>query len=586
MSKKSDEIRKGSSHMLNNVNDMVRMMLPMMRMKYSELPNFAEEYKIKFPNETRQIELLELEECKQKQTIFQEKNNLVFDGEDENESKNYNIRWGAAARDKKLESFLNRNPKSGTIFEYNPSPYGANMSEKGEGSIKNLKVFYQTMRNFVCSDVVYVFGHRYVSFGFVDLLQLMLGKHVNADDISAKLHYFCYDKCPIIVARAHVIWKLLNMQHIRLQSVIQIWFSTCWDTQALEDFRKACSLVVVELTNDQVCKHESTLKFIKHWINALCKPEDATKKWLEPKDGTDFEALNCISKREDRLQYARYVLTGVLLVEESKVVSGNVSMFATPDDGKEYVFRSQNIFNCIDFYSNAAKLFNIKYLENPHKESSYSLIGFVERLLIEKLDNLICLVRNGQIEAFFEQKDILPNDNTFASTIKAKDPCGIEWSNIPDYMEKKKFIDLAQKCSGKKTVHFIDCMNWPKKVFGACWFDYMKDKSFLKKSYYEMKSACVKNWRNFDWKNEAYPIPKFLNLNFVGYSLNVYDQVLAVKYVDEYIKYFFTDTDGTQMNRHLNKDEIMKFNPFSRTSNSFHIAVSFNKKIRLSPVLK
>ena len=68
---------------------------------------------------------------------------------------------------------------------------------------------------------VYEFGQTYVSFGFVDFFQIMFGCHSKIDDVSARLRYLCFDRCPIIVARAHVILKLLKTERFKERNCLK-----------------------------------------------------------------------------------------------------------------------------------------------------------------------------------------------------------------------------------------------------------------------------------------------------------------------------------------------------------------------------
>ena len=39
-------------------------------------------------------------------------------------------------------------------------------------------------------------------------------------------------------------------------------------------------------------------------------------------------------------------------------------------------------------------------------------------------------------------------------------------------MDRKHFLELAQRCSVKETTHTVDLINWQFKVFGANIMDY------------------------------------------------------------------------------------------------------------------
>ena len=50
---------------------------------------------------------------------------------------------------------------------------------------------------------------------------------------------------------------------------------------------------------------------------------------------------------------------------------------------------------------------------------------------------------------------------TFAASIRDWiKPYMINWSNVPDYLEKNAFIKFARTCSTKDTIHFVTFLNW------------------------------------------------------------------------------------------------------------------------------
>ena len=51
-------------------------------------------------------------------------------------------------------------------------------------------------------------------------------------------------------------------------------------------------------------------------------------------------------------------------------------------------------------------------------------------------------------------------DLRFAALIRQKDPYMINWSNVPDYLEKDAFISFAKACSTDDTIHFVTFINW------------------------------------------------------------------------------------------------------------------------------
>ena len=84
-------------------------------------------------------------------------------------------------------------------------------------------------------------------------------------------------------------------------------------------------------------------------------------------------------------------------------------------------------------------------------------------------------------------KFIKPDDMDFADTIKSLNPYGINWSNVPDYLEKNSFLKFARVCSVDNTVlmiHFINCNQY---VFGACHVDWVNNPKRLHAFHIEKK---------------------------------------------------------------------------------------------------
>ena len=560
-------------------NSVILKHLRLMQTKIYDLPNFSDEYEAKYPDEISHIQRLQFEELKQKSVLIDEKEGLIFNNTDVSKCEPHDIlkRWGTTSD--RINSFLKGNPKPGDIFEYEPVSYtDSDLILRSEYHVDEI-VHYQTIRNFVCSDIVYEFGHTYVSFGFVDLFQLMFGSYKNTDATSSRLRYLCFDSSPIVVARGYIVWRLLKTPNFRRSSVLQIWFSSCWDDETLMDFRRVCSLLLSEFSEDGKEVEQQILTFIKHWSNTACAKEDATQKWLKHKSATEFTPLSNFIQEEDRILYSRYLLTGVIFCNEFEIASGNVSMFSMPNDGKLYYSRSENIFTSIDFNSSAFGL-DTSSLHSNDK----SFMDFVEKVMINKLNTLSNLGQTGQIEIIFKLQNISVDDFAFAAEVKAINPYRIEWCNIPDWMVKSKFIRFARACSGQETVHTLESMIWGQRVFGSSWFDFFFDKQFLQKAYFEIKPTMEKKHQDM-WNISSSlksPMTRFIKPNFLGYPENIIDKMFGYNYADAYIDYFFTYEDGSPMNRYYNKQKILLFNPFSKYNQSFHIDFTFNAQICLS----
>ena len=43
-------------------------------------------------------------------------------------------------------------------------------------------------------------------------------------------------------------------------------------------------------------------------------------------------------------------------------------------------------------------------------------------------------------------------------------PHFIDWSNIPDYLTKEEFLEIAQKMGNEKTIHYMHSLLWQQQT--------------------------------------------------------------------------------------------------------------------------
>ena len=78
-----------------------------------------------------------------------------------------------------------------------------------------------------------------------------------------------------------------------------------------------------------------------------------------------------------------------------------------------------------------------------------SLINEILYHVRYKLMGFRALVQGRKILCHLEAVKVAPTDNKFAQKVKALNPYTIDWSNLPDYMERLDFFNFAKKCSTK-----------------------------------------------------------------------------------------------------------------------------------------
>ena len=544
-------------------------------------PNFASEYKEKYTKESEHVKILEFEEFGEILDMAKERTYNLFDDEDPN--LHLQKRWGLMSNS--LQEFLKGKPRPGDIFENDIMPCGSTVIQclddfelkqveapLNEPMEENSVAHYQILRNFVSLDRIYEVGKTYVSLGFVDLFQLMFGEYKTTGQ--STIRYFAYDRCPIILARSTIIWRMIRMKSVPDESVLQVWFSSCLDNKATKDFKKVCHILLKELVNDE---QKDVVELIQLWSESTFPKKYALSNWMTQfnKNVFNFLPLNNLKNKEDRIQYARYLLTGILFVDEANITSGNVSMFLMPEDGKIYQRGMQeNLFHTIDIHSRCF---------NSESSKSMSFIEFTKTLIKKKLQIFRKMIQGDKIEICFNQENISVEDVKLAKEIKQLNAARIEWSNIPDYLERNKFLQFAEKCSKKNTVHDIDVMNWPQKVYGTVWVDYLSDKTWLKTKYFQLKNELIKETKEI-WKQERYAYSnhvKFVEPKYLGLYKNIFEQKICTEYIKKYVKYFFKKSDGQPMNVDYDLRKIRMFNPFLISNSAFHLTFSFNDNIDL-----
>lgn len=73
-------------------------------------------------------------------------------------------------------------------------------------------------------------------------------------------------------------------------------------------------------------------------------------------------------------------------------------------------------------------------------------------------------IKDGSLICHLFHKNVKMDDLALAKEIHDLDPCIIDWSNVPDYLEKNKFIKFARSCSTDHTIHFAIFINWTNYV--------------------------------------------------------------------------------------------------------------------------
>ena len=431
---------------------------------------------------------------------------------------------------------------------------------------------FQTMRNTSIINQVYEFGHVYVGFGFVDLFQLLWGTYRGVEDETLKLTFYGFDMSQVVTLRSKLIYgamKHFKESEISTESILQIWFSSCWDIETETCFKKVVHAALDKPETFNLDKKDEAL--LRKWRNIDIAIPKAKKLFSQGLENSSFDDVWTMKFEEDRVAFCRYLFTGCIFVAEDKLVCGNPTMFTNYEGAVK--LKDEAFFKGIDLHA-------ITYGREVSIEPSlYATITHATREATSKFKDLI---HSGRIECSFETKFIDPKEMAFAKKVKELCPYGIDWSNVPDYMPKKDFIKFAEACSVEKTVHQLHFLNWTNCVFGAChvdWADNQEEciqKYRLFKSQFDMVKKMIREMLGGDSLMRFFEGEVYVN------HLNDINTCLSAIFRPRFEDYFMSDENGKPLNRFKESYcEGLVNNFFIQSPTMFRTAFSFNDDLNL-----
>ena len=420
------------------------------------------------------------------------------------------------------------------------------------------------LRNTPSTNLVFECGRNYVSIGYVDLSQLLWGSYRNDND--GVIHFYGYDQAEVTVARSILIYEMLKSE-VSDKTILQIWFSSCWDKETQQDFKTFLQNEVPNLDNDLLNK------YAHNWKRKMnMTTEFAQSAFAQPLTVLDFAPMSNLKVKDDRMAYGHYCLTGCIFTE-GVVVCGNCTMFPDADDNWKKI-RSEMFYAVIDMTQIASKL----------TESDTSLIKFIASQTHKKLSELRGFVQNGKIKCHLSVKTVETNDFRFAGDVKKLEPHVIDWSNVPDFWPRFDFIDFAESCSGLKTLHRFHTINWSHKVYGTSYLDY-RDRRDLLETLFRSKIEKLNVTAN-KVKVMLPNIDRLIQLPLFKMPHNKLSSpsVAADKFGGKYLKYFMTDRNGKVLNHFREKHEIFWDIFLESASHTMICAFSFDDTIQLDKI--
>ena len=458
----------------------------------------------------------------------------------------------------------------GDIIDVGPRGYGAADRVTSDRVIPN-----QMFRNTPAETYPFENGRTYVGFGYVDLSQLMWSNHVLHGD--GVVDFYGYDQAEITVARSLLILEMLKSAEKKVsnKSILQVWFSSCWDKETKQEFAAFLQEVIAKSNNSLLKKHA------KIWSKKAISVKDAEEKFEARRESSKFCPLFNLKSADDCVRYARYLFTGYLFmdVRGKDAVSGNVTMFPNASDNWTRV--GETSFE--DFFQSIGLTTMMSHLTKEDK----SLIQFVQDVTKVKLQTFRSLIQSGAICCHLNVQEVQTKDDRFAEEVRRLNPARIDWSNIPDYMDRHDFQMFAKKCSGPKTVHTFHTMNWIQKVFGAQYLDYNGSRSLLEKmlkDYQKLKHKWLDPASGNHPQDETRELKRLARLD-PPFKLptNEFMERAAVKFGGNYAKYFLTTRDEKNLNMSLTLGNAV--NPlFVQVDSTIFVAFSFTEGITLPSI--
>ena len=524
-----------------------------------EFTPVAKEYLKKYPNEQEQAGRIGIGEQVYRSLLFEEKQHggPFISPSDFSGSANFVKRWGVSA----IEDFQHLNN-----FVYSKDRAGGDIYERRVYPPYSQSVF-QTMRNTSIANQLFDFGHTYVGIGFVDLFQLVWGNYrYNSED--RRLKYYGFDANQIVTLRSKIIYGAMRYftdQQISTQSLLQIWFSSCWDTRTLESFSHILKDALSNPGKYQLDQEDEPL--ICKWLKASISTDAAKREFSKGLMDHHFDDVWKMKFEYDRVKFCRYLFTGCIFVEENEVVIGNPTMFSSYNGSSKAP--EELFFKAIDLTSNQFSK------RNRNLNSLYDAITSVTS---QTVSDFRSLVKQGKIICSLETKLIDPTDLRQAEMIKGLNPYNIDWSNVPDYMRKKEFIKFAKACSVEDTIHHVHFLNWIQAVYGACHVDWEHCQEKLM-SYFKV---CRETFKISEIFKEN--LPSFQSTFFVGQpfvsNINEINMHLSIKNRRKFEDYFLSDENGKVLHRFQSNTVDATLSSFFMQSHvMFSSAFTFNDEI-------
>ena len=501
-----------------------------MAMKVNKHTSVSDDYQKCYPKENMHIQRIKLEESTYHETmrLRKKEGDAYLSPEAFSRPEYFIIRWGAVAHNDyhHLKAFINsNNPEFGSIYKRrNYRPHN--------------QYQHQTMRNTNFANHIYEFGNSYVGIGFVDLFQVAWGQYQEENVEDKVLTFHGYDAIRVTTLRSKIIngiMKYYTEEEISTRSLLQIWFSSCWDSQTT----KAFDLVLQDaLSNPHKYQLDAEDEpILTKWQNETISKHTAHREFSKNLQNRNFDDVWRMKNEKDRVKFCRYLFTGAIFVEEKEVVCGNKTMFA--DVCGTMKAQEELFFKAIDLTA-------AEFEKDRHPLLFDTIVG----VTMTTVRGFRSYVKMEKIVCHLHTKFVDPTDMELAATIKRLNPFSIDWSNVPDYFEKNSFIRFARACSVDNTMHTMHFINWPQFVFGAVHVDWAdcQDRCQLLHRKYKADMAKKETLMQHLYQDEKSIMSFFETVPYMN-TLNEISMFLAIHFRKRFEDFFLSDENGNVLTR-------------------------------------
>ena len=430
-------------------------------------------------------------------------------------------------------------------------------------------------------------GSTHVALGFNDLDALLCAQIAPAKDEDGyrkPLKFVGYEKSPFSIAKYKVIAEMLR-SNTDVSSILQVWYSSTWTTNTVDDFRRCCQSVLLQVMNSKNDEGRSpkagnrnnqVKEYLTHWtISKTISAEEARRNWFlyTAAEGSDSFLGGCnFVRSEDRAALTRYFLTGEVFSAEDQhdtTLVGSVTMWnAAP--GFPPMLKGDTITNTVFLES---------LIEERNRNAGEGdVVNWIVNIKSRQICHLRELVMKQLVEIELQYGNLEPVSSSsgqdLACEIGALKASTVSWSNLVDYFKLSDFHDLARALSGPTTKHYGYSMNWPTVVYGAEILDYesVDERKMILDECYEKTSSTGEQ------SSALIVVPFFQNpVNLAGYSL-------APKFYPHWLDQFVKSSIDSSTN--LMESHIALKHPLLRSPRTLYLKWTYDgPKCDLSLIL-